>query len=30
VADMNAKGLPGVEMLATARKLIADHAAAQR
>jgi TRAP-type transport system periplasmic protein len=30
VADMNAKGLPGAEMLTTARKLIADHAATQR
>jgi TRAP-type C4-dicarboxylate transport system substrate-binding protein len=29
VADMNAKGLPGAEMLTTARKLIADHATAK-
>ena len=29
VADMNAKGLPGAEMLGTARKLIADHATAK-
>ena len=29
VADMNAKGLPGAEMLGAARKLIADHATAK-